>query len=53
VPEEFVRLGRERHNLRQKAIGLADKEPEVAAQLIRAWMVKRKALQTAGATRDG
>jgi flagellar M-ring protein FliF len=53
VPEEFVRLGRERDSLRQKALGLADNDPEVAAQLIRAWMVKRKALQTAGATRDG
>jgi flagellar M-ring protein FliF len=53
VPEEFVRLGRERDSLRQKALGLADREPEVAAQLIRAWMVKRKALQTVGGPRDG
>jgi flagellar M-ring protein FliF len=49
VPEELLRLGREREGLRQKAVGLASSEPEAAAQLIRAWMVKKKALQGVGA----
>jgi len=51
VPEELMRLGREREGLRQKAVGLASSEPEAAAQLIRAWMVKKKALQ--GVSADG
>jgi flagellar M-ring protein FliF len=49
LPDEFVRLTREREGLRQKAVGLASSEPEAAAQLIRAWMVKKKSLQGAGA----
>jgi flagellar biosynthesis/type III secretory pathway M-ring protein FliF/YscJ len=53
VPEEFVRISKEREGLRQKAVGLASSEPEVAAQLIRAWMVKKKALQPVGAGHDG
>jgi flagellar M-ring protein FliF len=53
VPEEFVRLGREREGLRQKAVGLASAEPEVAAQLIRAWMVRKRNLQSVGAGHDG
>jgi flagellar biosynthesis/type III secretory pathway M-ring protein FliF/YscJ len=52
VPEEFVRVSKEREGLRQKALGLASSEPEVAAQLIRAWMVKKKALQPVGAGHD-
>ena len=49
IPEE----AREREDIRQKALGLAKAEPEVAAQLIRAWMVKKRALTPAGAGRDG
>jgi flagellar biosynthesis/type III secretory pathway M-ring protein FliF/YscJ len=52
VPEELVRLGKERDGLRQKALGLASSEPEVAAQLIRAWMVRKKELQSVGAGHD-
>jgi flagellar M-ring protein FliF len=48
LPDEFVKLTREREGLRQKAVGLASSEPEAAAQLIRAWMVKKKSLQGAG-----
>ena len=44
---------REREDIRQKALGLAKAEPEVAAQLIRAWMVKKRSLAPAGAGRDG
>ena len=51
-PECRRRL-REREDIRQKALGLAKAEPEVAAQLIRAWMVKKRALAPAGAGRDG
>jgi flagellar M-ring protein FliF len=42
IPEEFLRLGRERKGLRQRAVALASSEPETTAQLLRAWMVKRK-----------
>jgi flagellar M-ring protein FliF len=48
VPEEFVRLGRERDGLRQQALDLATGEPAAAAQLIRAWMVKKRALEPGG-----
>ena len=44
---------REREDIRQKALGLAKAEPEVAAQLIRAWMIKKRSLAPAGAGRDG
>ncbi len=53
VPEEFAKIGRERDDLRQKAAGLANAEPEVAAQLLRAWMMKKRALSAVGAGRDG
>ena len=49
MPEEL----REREDIRQKALGLAKAEPEVAAQLIRAWMIKKRSLAPAGAGRDG
>jgi flagellar basal-body M-ring protein/flagellar hook-basal body protein fliF len=52
LPEEFLKLGRERDGLRQKALGLASTEPEAAAQLIRAWMVKKKSLVPAGGGGD-
>jgi len=51
APEEFVRVSKEREGLRQKAVGLASSEPEVAAQLVRAWMVK-KAGQPVGVGHD-
>ena len=50
---ECRRTLREREDIRQKALGLAKAEPEVAAQLIRAWMVKKRSLAPAGAGRDG
>jgi flagellar M-ring protein FliF len=53
VPEEFLRISREREDIRQKAVGLATAEPEVAAQLIRAWMMRRRGLAPAGGGRDG
>jgi predicted acyl esterase len=48
VPEEFARISKERDGVRQKAMGLASAEPEATAQLLRAWMVKKKALQSVG-----
>lgn len=50
VPEEFARISKERDGVRQKAMGLASAEPEAAAQLLRAWMVKKKALQPVGSS---
>jgi flagellar M-ring protein FliF len=40
--EEFLRLGKERKGLRQRAVALAAAEPEATAQLLRAWMVKKR-----------
>jgi flagellar M-ring protein FliF len=51
-PEDLVRASKEREGLRQKAVGLASSEPEVAAQLIRNWMVKKKTPQSVGAGQD-
>jgi len=48
VPAEFARISKERDGVRQKALGLANAEPEAAAQLVRAWMMKKKALQPVG-----
>ena len=42
VPEELLELSRERDDIRQKAFSLATAEPEATAQLIRAWLVKKK-----------
>jgi flagellar M-ring protein FliF len=50
VPEEFARISKERDGVRQKAMGLASAEPEATAQLLRAWMVKKKALQPVGSS---
>lgn len=47
VPEEFLRLGQERKGLRQRALAVATGEPDASAQLIRAWMSRRK-LRPAG-----
>jgi flagellar M-ring protein FliF len=53
TPEEIMRASKDHEGLRQKAVGLASAEPEVAAQLIRGWMAKKKTPQSVGAGRDG
>lgn len=50
VPDEFARISKERDGARQKALGLASAEPAAAAELVRAWMVKKKALQPVGSS---
>jgi flagellar M-ring protein FliF len=42
VPEELLQLSREREDIRQKALALANTEPDATAQLLRAWLVKKK-----------
>jgi flagellar M-ring protein FliF len=42
VPEELLQLSREREDIRQKAYTLANNEPDATAQLLRAWLVKKK-----------
>lgn len=51
--EELSRAGRERDELRQKALQLAAGEPEAAAQLIRAWLVKRPLQAGVGGNHGG
>jgi flagellar biosynthesis/type III secretory pathway M-ring protein FliF/YscJ len=43
VPEELLEVTREREDIRQKAFSLANNEPDATAQLLRAWLVKKKA----------
>jgi flagellar M-ring protein FliF len=47
VPEELLQLSREREDIRQKAFALANNEPDATAQLLRAWLVKKKPTHTA------
>jgi flagellar M-ring protein FliF len=42
LSEEFARIGEQRKTIREKAYKLASTEPDATAQLLRAWMVKRK-----------
>jgi flagellar M-ring protein FliF len=42
VPDELMDLSREREDIRQKALAMATTEPEATAQLLRAWLVKKR-----------
>jgi flagellar M-ring protein FliF len=42
LSEEFARIGEQRKSIRERAYKLASTEPDATAQLLRAWMVKRK-----------
>jgi flagellar biosynthesis/type III secretory pathway M-ring protein FliF/YscJ len=49
VPEDMLQLTREREDIREKAFAMASSEPDATAQLLRAWLVKKKNLtMTAG-----
>ena len=48
VPEELLEVTREREDIRQKAFALANNEPDATAQLLRAWLVKKKAGASVG-----
>ena len=48
VTEELMALGRQRDDIRQRAVAMATDEPEATAHLLRAWLVKKKALQPTG-----
>ncbi len=43
VSDDVLQLTREREEIRQKAFAMASGEPDATAQLLRAWMVKKKA----------
>jgi flagellar biosynthesis/type III secretory pathway M-ring protein FliF/YscJ len=45
VSDEALALTREREDIRQKALTMANTEPDATAQLLRAWLVKKKAPQ--------
>ena len=42
VPEDMLQLTREREDIREKAFAMASSEPDATAQLLRAWLVKKK-----------
>ncbi len=48
LSEEFARIGEQRKAIREKAYKLASTEPDATAQLLRAWMVKKKPGTPAG-----
>jgi flagellar biosynthesis/type III secretory pathway M-ring protein FliF/YscJ len=51
VPEDMLQLTREREDIREKALAMASSEPDATAQLLRAWLVKKKNLtMTAGSS---
>ncbi len=53
APPEFVRIASERKNLRERVFALATTEPEATAQLLRAWLVKKKPVPAVRGERDG
>jgi flagellar M-ring protein FliF len=53
VPEEILALTREREDIRQRATAMASAEPEASAQLVRAWLVKKKPAGTGRGGNDG
>ena len=53
VAEELMEAGRRHDDIRQKAFTLATAEPDETAQLLRAWLVKKKSLAPAKAGSDG
>ena len=42
VPDDLLQLTREREDIREKAFTMATSEPDATAQLLRAWLVKKK-----------
>jgi flagellar biosynthesis/type III secretory pathway M-ring protein FliF/YscJ len=52
VAEEELQLTREREDIREKAFAMASSEPDATAQLLRAWLVKKKTppMMTSGAS---
>jgi flagellar M-ring protein FliF len=42
VPDDMIQLTREREDIREKAFAMASTEPDATAQLLRAWLVKKK-----------
>jgi len=42
VPDDLMQLTREREDIREKAFSMASSEPDATAQLLRAWLVKKK-----------
>lgn len=52
VAEELLEAGRQHDDIRQKAFTLATSEPDETAQLLRAWLVKKKSLAPVKAGSD-
>ena len=48
VSDDVLALSQEREDIRQKALAMASTEPEATAQLLRAWLVKKKAAHGRG-----
>jgi flagellar biosynthesis/type III secretory pathway M-ring protein FliF/YscJ len=53
VPDELIRATKAREDIRQKALTLAQTQPDAVAQVLRAWIVKKKTAQPVAGERDG
>ena len=52
VPDEVIRATKAREEIRQRAFALAESEPEAVAQVIRAWIIKKRTPQPAAGERN-
>ncbi len=53
IPDEVIRVSKQRENVRQQVFSLANTEPEATALLLRSWLVKKKSGSTMFGARDG
>lgn len=53
VPDELIRATKARDEIRQKALALAQSQPEAVAQVLRAWIIRKKTAQPVTGERDG
>ena len=53
VSEELMEQSRERDEIREKASGMANAEPDATAQLLRAWLVKKRPQPVRVGSQDG
>jgi len=53
VSEELLEQSREREDIRDKASSMANAEPDATAQLLRAWLMKKRPQPVRVGSQDG
>jgi flagellar biosynthesis/type III secretory pathway M-ring protein FliF/YscJ len=53
IPDEVIRVSKQRENVRQQVFSLANTEPEATALLLRSWLAKKKSGSSMFGVRDG